>query len=88
MKSKLASSLAPGAALLLALTTHPLLCGAASNAAGLRKITDLVVYRDDAFYSAFPSVVRRPDGELLVAFRRAPERRRLGEPRVSHTDPN
>jgi sialidase-1 len=54
----------------------------------VRKIEDLVIYRDDAFYSAFPSVVRRPDGELLVAFRRAPERRRLGEKSVSHTDAN
>lgn len=55
---------------------------------GVRKAGDLVIYRDDQFYSAFPSVVRRPNGELLVAFRRAPERRRLGEKNCSHTDPN
>jgi len=54
----------------------------------LRKVGDLVIYQDDKFYSAFPSIVRRPDGELLVAFRRAPERRSLGEKQVSHTDPN
>ena len=54
----------------------------------IRKVKDIVVYRDDKFYSAFPSIVRRPDGELLVAFRRAPERRVLGEKNVLHTDPN
>lgn len=54
----------------------------------LRKVEDIVIYQDDKFYSAFPSIVRRPDGELLVAFRRAPERRRLGEKTYSHTDPN
>ena len=54
----------------------------------LRKVADIVIYRDDKFYSAFPSIVRRRDGELLVAFRRAPERRLLGEKQVSHTDPN
>src|SRR5205085_9857493 len=29
-----------------------------------------------------------PSGELLVAFRRAPERRIFGEPATTHTDPN
>ncbi|HWH69463.1 MAG TPA: sialidase family protein [Candidatus Sulfotelmatobacter sp.] len=32
--------------------------------------------------------VWRPDGELIVAFRRAPERRIFGETSTSHTDPN
>lgn len=54
----------------------------------IRKETDIVVYQDDNFYSAFPSIVRRRNGELIVAFRRAPERRRLGEKNISHTDPN
>ena len=53
----------------------------------LRKVRDLVIYQDATIYSAFPSVVRRPDGELLVAFRRAPSRRALGEKSESHTDP-
>lgn len=48
----------------------------------------VVLYEDPKFYSAFPSIVKRPDGELLVAFRRAPERRYIGEPQSSHTDPN
>ncbi len=60
----------------------------AAPAAALEKETDIVIYSDERFYSAFPSVVCRPDGELLVAFRRAPERRYLGEPGSSHTDPN
>ncbi len=61
---------------------------AGQAAAGVRKLQDLVLYQDDKFYSSFPSIVRRPDGELLVAFRRAPERRVLGERSTSHTDPN
>ena len=59
-----------------------------AGSAGIRKLADMVIYKDDKFYSSFPSVVRRPDGELLVAFRRAPERRALGESGTSHTDPN
>ncbi len=54
----------------------------------LVKEKDIVIYQDDRFHSAFPSVVLRPDGELLLAFRRAPERRYLGEPSTNHTDPN
>ncbi len=69
-----------------------LLCWAApiraAEPAGLRKIRDLVIYEDPKFHAAFPSVVRRPDGELLVAFRRAPDRKALGESRTSHVDPN
>ena len=53
---------------------------------GVTKLKDVVIYRDDTFYSAFPSIVRRPDGELLVAFRRAPENRLFGKTRYSHTD--
>lgn len=55
---------------------------------GARKIRDLVIYQDPKFYATFPSVVRRPDGELLVAFRRAPSRIALGEKADSHVDPN
>ena len=43
------------------------------------KIKDIVVYRDDTYYSSFPSIVKRPNGELLGGVRRAPDRRRLGE---------
>ena len=61
---------------------------AQTGSAGVRKVEDIIVYKDDKFYSAFPSVVRRPNGELVVAFRRAPERLLLGEAGISHTDPN
>lgn len=60
----------------------------AGAAPAVTKIRDLVIYRDPTFYAAFPSVVQRPDGELLVAFRRAPSRRALGEKNESHVDPN
>jgi hypothetical protein len=75
--------------LLVAILSSPGLtpCPAAESA-GLKKLDDIVIYKDDRFYSSFPSVVRRPDGELLVAFRRAPERRAFGERKVTHTDPN
>jgi sialidase-1 len=54
---------------------------------GVTKLKDVVIYSDDTYYSAFPSIVRRPDGELLVAFRRAPERRKFGNAPETHTDP-
>jgi hypothetical protein len=53
-----------------------------------RVLGHVVVYEDPKFYCAFPSIVRRADGELLVAFRRAPDRRRFGEPGPTHTDAN
>src|SRR5688572_12521741 len=74
---------------LLALVMGTMLSAATPvTAPGLRKISDVVLYADARFHNAFPSIVRRPDGELLVAFRRAPDRRRLGDERYSHTDPN
>lgn len=54
----------------------------------VRKIKDMIVFENDAFYCSFPSIVKRPNGELLVAFRRAPDRRRFGETAYTHTDPN
>jgi sialidase-1 len=54
----------------------------------IRKVKDVIVYKDTLFHSAFPSIIRRPDGELLIAFRRAPERRLLGEAKTVHVDPN
>ncbi len=55
---------------------------------GARKVKDIVIYQDSAFYAAFPSVIKKPDGELFLAFRRAPERRILGEKGTNHVDPN
>ena len=54
----------------------------------MRKCEDVVIYRDERFYAAFPSIVARPDGELLVAFRRAPDRRAFQATGISHCDPN
>ncbi|MFP6616096.1 MAG: sialidase family protein, partial [Candidatus Hydrogenedentota bacterium] len=59
-----------------------------SSKPSVMKIKDLIIYQDDQFYAAFPSVVRRESGELIVAFRRAPDRRVFGEGGSSHTDPN
>src|SRR5258706_4076207 len=69
-------------------TSSTLLSAPNPDRPGIRKVSDLIIYQDERFYSAFPSIVRRPDGELLVAFRRAPERRIFGEHGISHTDPN
>lgn len=55
---------------------------------GVRKVRDIVIYEDKQFYSTFPSIVRKKDGEFLVAFRRAPERKAFGEKSSSHVDPN
>src|SRR6476659_3451800 len=54
----------------------------------LKKVNDLIIYKDDRFYCAFPSIVQRADGELIVAFRRAPERRNWGALGYTHTGPN
>ncbi|MBM4460957.1 MAG: exo-alpha-sialidase [Chloroflexi bacterium] len=54
----------------------------------MRVLEHISIYSDEAYYSAFPSIVARPDGELLVAFRRAPDRRRFFAARHTHTDPN
>jgi hypothetical protein len=60
----------------------------AANDSGIRKVKDVIIYQNDRFHSAFPSVVKRPDGELLVAFRRAPNRLLWGEDHNNHVDPN
>ncbi|MFV0606770.1 MAG: sialidase family protein [Niabella sp.] len=55
---------------------------------GVRKIKDVVIYQDTTFYSAFPSVIKNTNGELLVAFRRAPNRLIFKEYGNIHTDNN
>ena len=52
------------------------------------KLKDFVIYDDDRFYSAFPSVVKKSNGEYIVAFRRAPNRKMFGEKGNNHVDPN
>src|SRR3546814_14693888 len=59
-----------------------------NHSPSMRKIRDVIIYRDTRFHSAFPSVVRRPDGTILLAFRRAPDRSALGAKGTSHVDPS
>ncbi len=54
----------------------------------VRKDGDVVIYADARFHNAFPSIVERPDGELVTVFRRSPDRRLLGDERYTHADPN
>lgn len=55
---------------------------------GVRKVKDILIYQDTMFHAAFPSIVKLPDGELLLAFRRAPNRKIFGEKGTNHVDPN
>src|SRR3954462_14705154 len=77
-----------GLALVASPTNAQSVSPARASEIGIRKLKDIVIYRDEKFYSSFPSIVRRPEGELLVAFRHAPDRRRFGEKSYTHTDPN
>lgn len=55
---------------------------------GIQKIKDIMIYEDPNFYSSFPSIVKRPNGEFFLAFRRAPDRKIFGEDHTNHVDPN
>lgn len=55
---------------------------------GVHKVKDITIYKDSTFFSSFPSVIKRPNGEVSVAFRRAPDRKIFGEEHTSHVDPN
>ncbi len=59
-----------------------------SNSQNYKKIKDIIIYEDPQFYSSFPSVIRRPNGELYLAFRRAPDRKIFSEKGTNHIDPN
>jgi len=61
---------------------------AETPAVKLRKVKDLVIYQHEKFYATFPSIVTRPSGELVLAFRRSPERAFVRDGRGSHADPN
>ena len=54
----------------------------------VHKIEDFVIYEDPLFYAAFPSVIKNDDGEIIVAFRRAPDRKVFQEESTNHVDPN
>lgn len=58
------------------------------NVQKVEKVRDFIIYKDPRFYSSFPSVINRGDGEILVAFRRAPDRTIFGEEETYHVDPN
>ncbi len=75
-------------AILVSLLAALPLAAAPAGSPGARKLDDVTIYADARFHCAFPSVVRRPGGELLLAFRRAPDRRLLGDEKYTHTDPN
>jgi hypothetical protein len=55
---------------------------------GVRIIRNVIIYEDSLFHTAFPSIVKQKNGELIVAFRRAPDRKIFGEKGTSHVDPN
>lgn len=74
--------------ILFALLVMSASLAAAPADAPAKKVRDLVLYSDPLYHCAFPSVVRRPDGEFIVAFRRAPNRLALGEGKNNHVDPN
>ena len=54
----------------------------------VQKLRDMIIYEDPDFHSAFPSVIKKEDGEIIVAFRRAPNRAIFNEPGTNHVDPN
>ena len=55
---------------------------------GVKKIKDLIIYKDAQFFSSFASVIKNEDGEIIVAFRRAPDRKIFKEKGTGHVDPN
>ena len=57
-------------------------------ASGVTRVADVVIYSDTAYFSAFPSVVQLDNGDLYVAFRRAPNRVIMGAERNRHVDAN
>ncbi|GAA5221871.1 sialidase family protein [Membranihabitans marinus] len=59
-----------------------------SQTSSVHKIKDVIIYEDNDFHSAFPSVIKKEDGEILVAFRRAPNRAIFSEGHTNHVDPN
>lgn len=60
------------AATAFVLTTGLYRCTKTEPCESLINIKEIIIFQDSRFYCAFPSVVKRPDGEILVAFRRAP----------------
>ncbi|TNJ62669.1 exo-alpha-sialidase [Paenibacillus hemerocallicola] len=53
----------------------------------LEPIDHLILYKDTNYNSFFPSAVKRTDGQFVLGFRQAPDRRRTEE-KISHIDPS
>ncbi len=52
----------------------------------LKKIKDILIYKDKRFYSTFPNVIKLKDNTLIVSFRQAPHRIEThGD--LTHNDP-
>lgn len=62
--------------------------GKTDQTTSVKKLRDFIIYEDAQFYSSFPSVIKKGDGEIIVAFRRAPDRKIFQENGSSHVDPN
>ena len=73
---------------MLAVTTYARSHDDTDKSKKVRKIKDFVVYEDPSFYAAFPSVIKNEDGEIIVSFRRAPDRKIFLEKGTNHVDPN
>lgn len=65
-----------------------MMCFGTPGFSQVKKIKDVLIYSDTAFFAAFPSVVKLKNGELMVAFRRAPNRQIFGEKGNNHVDHN
>lgn len=75
-------------ALIIILLSPSIELFAQQGEAPVTKVKDFIIYEDSTYYSSFPSIIKKTDGEFLLAFRRAPERRMFGEERTNHLDPN
>ena len=53
----------------------------------LEKIRDFVIYDREGDFNAFPSLARTKEGDYLLAFRHAPDRRAVYDGLITHTDP-
>ncbi len=73
---------------MLAVTTYARSHDDTGKSKKVRKIKDFVIYEDPSFYAAFPSVIKNEDGEIIVSFRRAPDRKIFLEKGTNHVDPN
>lgn len=65
--------------------TYP---GFSQNSGSVKIHEDFIIYEHPDYYASFPSVIKKEDGEILVAFRRAPDRTIFAESGSNHVDPN